>query len=183
MTKDSAVAAAAPTLAASQGERRPGFRSGGLGSPSDSLNREIIRMLEKDGRVPFATIAEALGVSEGTVRNRVNWMKEFGMLRIVALADPRAMNYKSDAMLGIKVATGVTPKQVAERLGQHAEVVYILMVSGRYDLLVEVVFEDHDSFVAFLENECYARPDIASVETMAGLAMFKNQFLLRRSLP
>jgi DNA invertase Pin-like site-specific DNA recombinase len=67
------MAAAAPTLAASQGERRPGFRSGGLGSPSDSLNREIIRMLEKDGRVPFATIAEALGVSERTVRR--DWVK------------------------------------------------------------------------------------------------------------
>ena len=55
MGKDSAMAAAAPTLAANQGERRPGFRSGGLGSPSDSLNREIIRMLEHTGFRPQLT--------------------------------------------------------------------------------------------------------------------------------
>ncbi len=182
MNKDM-VAMADPAASLPRADRRTPLRQGGLGSPSDSLNREIIRMLEKDGRVPFATIADALGVSEGTVRNRVNWMKELGMLRIVALADPRAIDYKADAMLGIKVAPGTTPKQLAERLAAHNEVVYILLVSGRFDLLVEVVFEEHDAFVKFLERECYGRPDVASVETMAGLTMYKNQFLLRRNLP
>ena len=76
--------AARPT--AGGGEGAP--RSAALASPSDHLNRAIIGLLQEDGRLPFKTIAERLDVSEGTVRNRVGWMKRAGMLRIVAVADP-----------------------------------------------------------------------------------------------
>ena len=97
-------------------------RSATLSSPSDQLNRSIVRLLQEDGRLPFKTIAEQLGVSEGTVRNRVGWMKRSGMLRIVAVADPTAMNYRADAMVGLKVAPGSTPAKVGQRLAVHPEV-------------------------------------------------------------
>jgi Lrp/AsnC family transcriptional regulator for asnA, asnC and gidA len=157
-------------------------RAGSIASPSDDINREIIKILQEDGRTPFAAIAEQLGVSEGTVRNRVNWMKDSGLLRIVAVADPTAIDYIADAMLGIEVAPGATPQSVAERLAQHPEVVYILWVSGRFDLLAEVVFESREDFLNFMSAECYGQSDIASVETMTGLKMYKNQFLLKRHI-
>ena len=118
--------AARPT--AGGGEGAP--RSAALASPSDHLNRAIIGLLQEDGRLPFKTIAERLDVSEGTVRNRVGWMKRAGMLRIVAVADPAALDYRADAMLGVTVAPGATPARVAERLAVHGEVVYILWVAG-----------------------------------------------------
>jgi len=168
---------------AAEDARRNGRpRSAELASPTDELNRAIVRMLQQDGRVPFKEIAEALDISEGTVRNRVNWMKSSGMLRIVAIADPTSINYKADAMIGIKVAKESTPKKLAERLAAHTEVVYILWVSGRYDLLVEIVADTRDEFLGFLERHCYDQPDIASMEVMTGLAMFKNQFLLKRAV-
>lgn len=154
---------------------------GRLASTDDSLNRVIIRMLQEDGRIPFKTIAETLNVSEGTVRNRFNRMKEAGHLRVVALADPAAINYRADAMLGIRIAAGRTPDEVAARLGKHSAVVYILWVSGRYDLLAEVVFESRRIFLEFLQQHCYGQPDIAEVEVMTGLHMYKNQFLLKRN--
>ena len=96
-------------------------------------------MLQNDGRMPYKDIAETLRVSEGTIRNRVQRMREAGMLNIVALVDPMAIKYQADAMLGVKVASPHTPRQVAERLSEFDEVVYVLWVSGRFDLLVEVV--------------------------------------------
>lgn len=177
----SADAAAAPgTTGATVVRSMP--RSSELASPADELNKSIVRMLQQDGRVPFNEIAEALNVSEGTVRNRVNWMKASGVLRIVAIADPTSMNYMADAMIGIKVATGSTPKQLAVRLAEFPEVVYILWVSGRYDLLVEIVADSREEFMNFLERQCFDHPDIASIEVMTGLAMYKNQFLLKRAL-
>lgn len=158
-------------------------RSAELVSPEDGINRQIIRILEEDGRTPFSEIASALGISEGTARNRVNWMKRSGMLRILAIADPMAFSYAADAILGLKVARGIAPRQVAERLAGHPEVVYILWVAGRYDLIVEIVCESHDDFLRFLAEQCYSHNDIASIETMTGLAMFKNQFLLKRRMP
>jgi len=152
----------------------------GIASTEDDLNREIIRMLQQDGRLPYRDIAVALKVSEGTIRNRVQSMKQSGALKIVALADPMAIRYKADAMIGIKVATPATPREVATRLAELGEVVYVLWVSGRYDLLIEVVCETRGAFQAFLEQHCFGHRDIGTIEVMSGIEMFKNQFLLKR---
>ncbi len=149
-------------------------------SPYDSLNRQIVALLQQDGRASFRTIADALDVSEGTVRNRVNWMKQAGVLTIAAVVDPASISYRSDAMLGVKVAPGHTPASVAERLGGCQNVVYILWVSGRFDLLVEVVFESEDGLTEFMDTFCYNDLGISSAEIMTGIKMFKNQFLLKR---
>jgi len=155
-------------------------RSTALASPLDELNQSIVKMLQVDGRLPYKEIADALAVSEGTVRNRVNWMRQSGVLSIVAVADPTAIDYRADAMLGIKVAPGVAPSQVAERLAAFHQVVYILWVSGRYDLLVEIVCEAEEDFLTFVSEKIYEAEDVAGLEIMTGLAMFKNQFLLKR---
>ncbi len=148
-------------------------------SPHDKLNRAIIAMLQRDGRRAFSEIAQELGVSEGTIRNRVGGMKQAGMLRIVAIADPVATEYKTDAMIGLNIAPGHTPQAVAERLAALPDVVYILWVSGRFDLLIEVVSNEQDGFLNFLDSEIHGRLDIASSETLVGLKNFKNQFLLK----
>ena len=148
-------------------------------STDDDLNREIIKMLQQDGRLPYRDMATALDVSEGTIRNRVQSMKKAGALRIVAMVDPTEVRYKADAMIGIKVAPGYSVEQVSERLGQSADGVYILWVAGRYDLLIEIVTNSDRDFHEFLEKEIHTQPDIASSETMSGLKNFKNQFLLK----
>ncbi len=156
-------------------------RPRGKASPDDRLNRAIIDYLQRDGRMAFSEIAQELDVSEGTIRNRVNSMKQAGMLTIAAIVDPVAVEYQTDAMLGLKVASGHTPCDVASRLSGLIDVVYILWVSGRYDLLVEVVSDDKDGLFDFLEQQIHSQPDISSVDTMMGLKNFKNQFLLKRN--
>jgi len=158
---------------------RPSDRS----SLVNKLNQEIVHMLQDDGRRPYKEIAEALSVSEGTIRNRVNWMRDAGMLQIAAISDPSSFNYQTDSMLGVKVAAHSTPKDVAARLSEHQEVVFILWVTGRYDLIVEIVSDAEDILCNFLENHCFNQTDITSVEVMKSLATYKNQFLLKRDVP
>ena len=145
----------------------------------NNLNREIVKLLQNDGRRPYKEMATALGVSEGTVRNRVKSMQKAGALRIVALVDPTEVRYQTDAIVGVKVASNHSVDQVAKRLGKSPDVVYILWVTGRYDLLVEIVTNHLHKFHEFLESEIHLQPDIASSEVMSGLKNFKNQFLLK----
>ena len=153
-----------------------------LSSPHDDLNRRIVRLLQDDGRATYDVIGQELGVSAGTVRNRVARMREAGMLRIVAVVDPVAVDYESDAMLGVKTAPGTAPAAVARRLDPHPAVVYIMWVSGRFDLLVEVVCDEETELTGFLDDHIHNQPDIAHVEVMTRLGMFKNQFLLKRNV-
>ena len=154
-----------------------------LSSPYDDLNQQIIRFLQDDGREAYDVIGQKLGVSGGTVRNRVTRMRDAGMLSIVALVDPIAVDYESDAMLGIKTAPGVAPTSVAQRLDPYPAVVYVMWVSGRFDLLVEVVCDEETKLASFLSEHVHGEPDIAHVEVMTRLGMFKNQFLLKRNVP
>lgn len=153
----------------------------GLSSPLDDVNRQIIKMLQEDGRRTFSEMAVVLNVSEGTIRNRVHSMRESGQMRIAAIVDPGAVEYTTDAMICLKVAPSSTPADVAGRLADYDEVVYILWVSGRFDLLVEVVSDEHDQLLEFLHEHIYGSHDIAEVETLMGLKNFKNQFLLKRN--
>ena len=154
-----------------------------LSSPRDDLNQRIIRLLQANGRAAYDEIGQQLGVSGGTVRNRVSRMREAGMLRIVAVVDPVAVDYEADAMLGVKAAPGVTPAALAARFNPCSAVVYIMWVSGRFDLLVEVVCDEETELETFLNEHVHGRSDIAHVEVMTRIGMFKNQFLLKRHVP
>ena len=154
-----------------------------LSSPFDDLNQRIIRLLQDDGRAAYDVIGQKLGVSGGTIRNRVARMREAGLLRIVAVVDPVAVDYESDAMLGIKTAPGIAPAAVAQRLDPHPAVVYIMWVGGRFDLLVEVVCDEETELASFLDEHIHGRSDVAHVEVMTRIGMFKNQFLLKRHVP
>ena len=151
-----------------------------MGSLDDELNRRIIAILETDGRTPFSEIAQALNVSEGTIRNRVNALRDNNMLRIVAVADPVVQDYRTDALLGLKVASGVSPAQVAARVQDDPRVVFSLWVAGRFDLVLEIVSDDADALQRFLEDEIHSATDISDVEVLLGMRNFKNQFLLKR---
>jgi Lrp/AsnC family transcriptional regulator for asnA, asnC and gidA len=148
--------------------------SNGLAAPFDNLNRAIIGMLQEDGRLAFSEIARKLAVSEGTVRNRVGRLMESKVLRIIGVADPLALGYNAYAMLGLKLAPGCDPSKTAGHFRDRPEVTYVLFVAARFDLLVEVICESHDDLRRFLLEHCYGHPDIASVEPMMGLAMYKN---------
>lgn len=154
-------------------------RRGDTKSLDEKLNRAIIAMLQKDGRRPFAEIAQKVGVSEGTVRNRVLSLKEKGLLQIVAIVDPVAAQFDMEVMLCLEIAPNANPEAVAERLSALSECVFVLWVSGKYDLMIEVITDSREEFLQFMSREIYGHGDIASVDTMVGLKNFKNQFLLK----
>ena len=149
----------------------------------DGLNRDIIVMLQEDGRRPFATIARKLGVSEGTVRARVRQMRNDKLLRFIAVVNPVALGYSSWAMMGIKLAPGVAPERIAAYFRDCSETVYVMRVAARFDLLVEVVCEDPDELKHFLDEHCYSLPEIASVEPMIGLGLYKSLLKWEESDP
>lgn len=140
----------------------------------DPTDLAIIRILQSDGRAPFTAIAKQLAISEGAVRNRVNQLVETKVLRIIGVADPMAFGYEAFAMVGIKLAPGCDPQNAAIYFRDRDEVTYVLFVAGPYDILIEVVCETHEQLALFLREHCYNRVDVASVEPMVGLVMYKS---------
>lgn len=145
-------------------------------SPSitlDDIDRKIVALCQLDGRRSYASIGRELGISEGTVRTRINQLTSANILRFIAVVDPVEIGYKSWAMLGITVVPGISPYDLALELSEHSEVTYATVVASKFDLLVEIWCLNSDKLADFLEAHCYQSGKISSVETMVGLRLYK----------
>jgi DNA-binding Lrp family transcriptional regulator len=97
----------------------------------DRKNRRILDILKEDGRASFTDIADELNVSEGTVRKRVQDMKEDGVI------DRFTVELGSTAAKAIVMVKLSTNSGIDQVLKEFPEDMAINEVAGEYDLIVE----------------------------------------------
>jgi Lrp/AsnC family transcriptional regulator for asnA, asnC and gidA len=141
----------------------------------DNVDREIIRFLQYDGRMPFTEIAEQIDVSEGTIRRRVHRLLERGIMQVVAVVEPQYLGWGAAAMVGVSVQGG-TIDSVANQIAQFPEVSYLFMASGEFDLFVEVYCRDREAFVSFLNGKLQQIPGVRQTRTFMILKMYKLSY-------
>jgi len=101
----------------------------------DDLDRRILSILRRDARTPYTEIAERVGTSEGTVRNRVDRMTDEGVIERFTVTT-RTGNVK--AMIEISVEMNVNTAAVGERMVDWEEVDFVWQVSGEEDIVLVV---------------------------------------------
>jgi Lrp/AsnC family transcriptional regulator for asnA, asnC and gidA len=141
----------------------------------DEIDQHIMRALQIDGRVPFAQIAEQLKVSPGMIRLRYNRLVEMGFLKVLAITDPLRMGYTTMAMIGIRTE-GDKLLDAAEKIAALDEVIYLIVVSGRFDMLAEVVCRDHADLLHFLSEKLYTIPGVRETESFMHLKIVKEVY-------
>jgi Lrp/AsnC family transcriptional regulator for asnA, asnC and gidA len=141
-------------------------------APLDETSKRIIEQLQEDGRRPYAAIGKAVGLSEAAVRQRVQRLLDSGVMQIVAVTDPLQVGFARQAMIGIRVEGDM--KVVADRLADFAEVDYVVVTAGSFDLLVEVVCEDDDHLLELLSQRIRILPGVRSTETFVYLKLRKQ---------
>lgn len=142
---------------------------------SHELNARIIQLLQQDGRMPYSMIAAAVGVSEGTVRNRVRQLIDDNIISIQAEALPEAFGYGFNALTFINVAQGGDLDALIKRMHDVPEVFYLIMTLGRFDVGVATYHRSHDDYREFLTAHCYGKPDVGAIETSLVLKVHKMQ--------
>lgn len=141
----------------------------------DDTDINIIRLLQYDGRLPFTRIAAELGISEGAVRRRVKRLTESGLLQVVGIVEPQHLGWNAAGMIGVTVQSGQIDA-VARQLAQFPEVSYLMMVSGEFDLFVEVYCQDMDHFVSFLSQGLQQVSGVLHTRTFMILKMYKLSY-------
>jgi DNA-binding Lrp family transcriptional regulator len=101
----------------------------------DDLDREILAILRRDARIPYTEIADRVGTSEGTIRNRVEQLVEDGVIERFTVATRRG-NVK--AMIEIGVDVDVDTGDLTERLAEWQPVDFVWQVSGEEDIVLVV---------------------------------------------
>ena len=101
----------------------------------DDLDRRILDILRQDARTPYTEIADEVGTSEGTIRNRVESLVEAGVIERFTVAT-RTGNVK--AMIEISVDVNVHTEGLTEQLADWEEVDFVWQVSGEDDIVLVV---------------------------------------------
>lgn len=146
----------------------------------DALDEAIITVLQEDGRRSYGEVGDAVGLSEAATRQRINRLRESGVMRIVAVTDPVALGRGVVATVGVRVAGDA--REVAARLTENEAVEYVVLVAGSFDLLCEVVCEDETELVDVINGGIRAVEGVRATETFMHLRTDKNVFSWARRL-
>ena len=105
----------------------------------DDFDKKLVKRLSRDGRTPIGTLASQLEVTSPTVRNRIKSMTEAGELRIAGLLDPEKRPELTTALVGLRIQSHGNLDQELEHLSNLEGVQWAAVVTGQYDVLMEVV--------------------------------------------
>ena len=139
----------------------------------DDIDREIIKCLQTDGRMAYSTLGRLIGLSDAATRQRVRRLTVQGVIDIVAVTDPVKIGLGYQALLGVTVSDDA--RRLAGEIGAMDDAVYIVLTAGRYDLIVELVCTDGDTFVSHV-NTIRTMDGVMSVETLPYLGITKQTY-------
>ncbi len=140
----------------------------------DDVSKAIIDQLQQDGRRPYATIGRAVGLSEAAVRQRVQRLLESGVMQIVAVTDPLRLGFARQAMIGIRADGDL--RDVAAAVAKIAEVDYVVICAGSFDLLAELVCTDDEHLLTIISEAIRSVPGVRSTETFVYLRLEKQTY-------
>jgi len=118
----------------------------------DDLDREVITILQKDGRASIQDIAQQLDSTSSTIRKRIRRMEDANLMRVVAVTDFSAAGYEMLLAIGI-VVEDRKPEDVGIDLAKLPEVFSVNLTTGVHDLDILVAAKDFEELSRFMHDE------------------------------
>jgi Lrp/AsnC family transcriptional regulator, leucine-responsive regulatory protein len=141
----------------------------------DDVDRNILALLQRDGRRSFAELGREVGLSTPAVKRRVDRLEASGVIRgYTAVIDPAKLGYGFEAIAEIYCADRTAPGDVLASVEGISEVVSAVTVSGEPDAVLRVRVDD----IRHLERVIEAlrrRPNIVRTRTMIVLSVLVDR--------
>ena len=138
----------------------------------DALDQQLLSLLRQDARTSVATLASKLGVSRGTVSNRITKLEDAGVIvGYTVRLRPDAQPTEISAWMSVAVAGNETRAVIASLLGEPG-VACLHDTNGRWDLLAELRAAHLSELSQVLERIRLIR-GISSTETSIHLETYR----------
>src|SRR6187401_3489811 len=141
----------------------------------DAVDRKILELLQADGRMSLAELAEKVGLSPSPCLRRVRMLEDGVISRYVAVLDQRAVGLPVSVFVSIKLE-----KQREESLNRFAkaiagwpEVLECYLMTASRDYWLRVVVPDLDAYERFVKQKLTRVEGIASIESSFALEQVK----------
>jgi Lrp/AsnC family transcriptional regulator for asnA, asnC and gidA len=143
----------------------------------DPLDCKMIGLLQQDGRMSNTAMAQALGISEYTVRTRLKRIIESGIIRIVARANPIDLGFAFSGNLKIHIDLKMT-RHVLDKLSEIDDLTWVALTTGSTDLDVDFAVRSMNELKTLIFDKISNIEGVLSTETslMVDLIKDKNDY-------
>ena len=134
----------------------------------DDIDVQILRELQRDGRITNVELAQRVGLTAPPCLRRVRGLEEAGIIRSYhADLDAAKLGYGITvfAMVSLRSQAEADLQAFEDYIGQLPEVRECYMLNGEIDFLLKVVARDLQSFQSFLTAHLTSAPNVTSVKT------------------
>lgn len=145
-----------------------------MASLIDTIDANIISLLQDEGRMPNTDIARRLGMAEATVRKRIDRLRQEKVIRVAAWVDPLKIGYEIYVHIEIEVNPPNVEK-VAESLTKLPEVFYVGICTGSFDILASAVFRSNEHMYEFLTRRLNRVPGLRRTSTSSVIRVVKRE--------
>jgi Lrp/AsnC family transcriptional regulator, regulator for asnA, asnC and gidA len=144
------------------------------GADLDAVDRQVLRILQADGRASYAAMAAEVGLSAPAVRLRVQRLIETGVLQVVGVTDPIALGLPVMALVAIETRGDV--RVVADAVGAIGNVVYLVLTSGEHDLVAEVVCRTQEELLEVVNDRIRALEGVVATRVWQYYGIHTHRF-------
>jgi Lrp/AsnC family leucine-responsive transcriptional regulator len=142
----------------------------------DAIDRKILSLLQRDGRMSLSDLAEAVGLSPSPCLRRVRLLEKAGVIaRYVAMLDQQAVGLPVSVFVSIKLESQREEAldKFGKAIGRWPEVLECYLMTGPRDYLLRVVVADLAAYERFIKEKLTRLPGIASIESSFALEQVK----------
>jgi len=105
----------------------------------DKLDRQILKLIADDARVPFLEVARACNVSGAAIHQRMQKLTALGILKgSQFIVDPEKIGYETCAYIGLNLKNPESFDTVVEELKKIPEVVECHYTTGNFDMFIKI---------------------------------------------
>ena len=105
----------------------------------DKLDKQILRMIAEDARVPFLEVARACNVSGAAIHQRIQKLTSMGILKgSKFIIDPEKIGYETCAYIGLNLKNPESFDEVLRNLKEIPEVVECHYTTGDFDMFIKI---------------------------------------------
>jgi DNA-binding Lrp family transcriptional regulator len=143
----------------------------------DAVDREILRILQDDGRITNVELARRVGISAPPCLRRVRALEDAGLITgFHAALDAPALGYPLTvfAMVGLHSQAEDDLRAFEKLVAGWPLVRECFMLQGEIDFMLKIVARDLAEFQTFLTSQLTPAPNVASVKTALTIRAAKN---------
>ena len=146
-----------------------------------TIDKKILRELQKDGRITFSELAKRVGLSTSPCLERVRRMERDGVINgYTTLLNPSFLD--ADLIVFVQIRLTRTSQDIFERFKKAAikldEVQECYLISGNFDYLIKARVSDMDSYRKFLGTTLLTLPDVQESTSYVVMELVKETLAL-----